>query len=126
MTVDFDEYQQHADRTSARRGFTLYNTEPPLTPEKNFSFVTRLAAAGLGLVGEGGEVSEHLKKWLTHGHSLNAQVIEKELGDVLYYIAEIATTLNLSLNSIAENNIDKLRKRYGEKFSTEKSINRKE
>lgn len=65
-----------------------------------------------------------LKKWIGHGHELNLTEVEKELGDILWYVAEIATTLELRLDQIAEKNADKLAARYPEGFSEERSKNR--
>ena len=50
--------------------------------------------------------------------------IAKELGDICWYIAEAATAIGYSLEDIMQMNIDKLRKRYPEGFSAERSINR--
>lgn len=83
-----------------------------------------LANYGLGLTGEAGEVSDIVKKAVFHGHDLDKEDIEKELGDVLWYIANIANVLDLDLNVIAKKNIDKLSKRYPQGFSQNDSINR--
>lgn len=103
-----DEYQTLAARTS--------QTDQP--------FRDRLACAGLGLAGEPGEVVDIIKKVLFHGHPLDREQIGKELGDVLWYVAETATTLGLSLEDIARGNIAKLRARYPEGFSSEASQRR--
>ena len=52
--------------------------------------------------------------------------VEKELGDILWYISEIATTLELRLDQVAAKNMDKLVARYPEGFSEERSRNRGE
>lgn len=83
-----------------------------------------LANYGLGLTGEAGEVADHIKKYSFHKHELPKDEIEKELGDVLWYIANIANVLDLDLNVIAKKNIDKLQKRYPQGFSSSDSINR--
>jgi len=64
------------------------------------------------------------KKWIGHGHELNLTEVEKELGDILWYISEIATTLDLRLDQVAAKNMDKLVARYPEGFSEERSRNR--
>ena len=48
----------------------------------------------------------------------------KELGDVAWYLAETAFALDVELEEVLMRNIEKLKKRYPEGFSTEKSINR--
>jgi len=85
-----------------------------------------LANYGLGLTGEGGEVVDHIKKHVFHGHDLDTDYIEKELGDVLHYVAGLATMCELDLYDIAIRNIAKLKKRYPDGFSEEDSRNRKE
>lgn len=80
----------------------------------------------LGLFGEGGEVADIIKKAYMQGHPLDKAHISEELGDVCWYVAEIATALGYSVEEIMCGNIDKLRRRYPEGFETERSINREE
>lgn len=69
----------------------------------------------LGLAGEAGEVSEKLKKIIRDkGGRLDDEsrdALQKELGDVLWYVAQLATELGLSLESIANANLAKLESR---------------
>ena len=85
-----------------------------------------LLNAVMGLCGESGEVIDHVKKHLCHGHALNKEELVKELGDVAWYLAEAATALGVSLEDILKSNIEKLKRRYPEGFSTEASIAHKE
>lgn len=66
----------------------------------------------LGLAGESGEVAEKIKKVIRDNNGIIDESkkveIEKELGDVLWYVSQIASELQLSLNNIAQKNIDKL------------------
>lgn len=65
----------------------------------------------LGLVGEAGEVAEKVKKILRGGEEMTddqRQELIKELGDVLWYIANLATEFNISLDDLADRNIQKL------------------
>lgn len=83
-----------------------------------------LTVWALGMCGESGEVADLIKKWLGHGHPLETEKIKKELGDVLWYVSQMANYLDTSLEEIASMNIAKLEARYGNKFSTEASLNR--
>jgi NTP pyrophosphatase (non-canonical NTP hydrolase) len=66
----------------------------------------------LGLCGESGEVAEKMKKIFRDCDGkideVKKEEIKKELGDVLWYISQIATELNLSMDDIANSNIKKL------------------
>jgi NTP pyrophosphatase (non-canonical NTP hydrolase) len=71
-----------------------------------------LAYPTLGLVGEAGEVAEHAKKAIRDdggevGEERRA-AMGKELGDVLWYVAQLASELGLDLDEIAQANLDKL------------------
>ena len=68
----------------------------------------------LGLAGEAGEVVEKFKKLFRSQiqPSENDKIeISKELGDVLWYVATICTELGLSLQDVADKNIEKLESR---------------
>lgn len=80
----------------------------------------------MGLCGESGEAIDIVKKWLAQGHELDKAHLAKELGDIAWYLAETATALGLTLEEILQANIDKLKARYPEGFSTEKSLHRRE
>lgn len=80
----------------------------------------------MGLCGESGEAIDIVKKHLAQGHELDREKLIKELGDVAWYLAETATALDVSLEEVLQRNIDKLRTRYPEGFSAEKSIHRNE
>ena len=96
--MNFNEYQKEAKKTA------IYPNQG-----KNFIYPT------LGLTGEAGEVAEKIKKALRNGQTeLNndqVQEIKKELGDVLWYIAQMSTELGLELDDVANTNIEKLTSR---------------
>lgn len=78
----------------------------------------------MGLCGESGEVIDIVKKHLHQGHPLDKEKIIKELGDVAWYIAEIAYALDVKLEDVLIQNIEKLKKRFPDGFTIENSINR--
>jgi len=108
--MTLEEYQRLAARTIGR----------DRTPEQ------QLANAALGLAGEAGEVADIMKKHLYHDWPLDRDAVAKELGDCLWYVAAMATALDMRLDEIAGGNIEKLRRRYPEGFSAERSLNRAE
>lgn len=83
-----------------------------------------LARDALGVTGEAGEVADLVKKHVGHGHALEPVKLAKELGDVLWYVAVLAHRFGFTLEEVAAANVEKLRKRYPEGFSEERSKNR--
>jgi NTP pyrophosphatase (non-canonical NTP hydrolase) len=84
----------------------------------------RRIVACLGLAGESGEFVDIIKKVIGHGHDVPDEVLQKELGDVLWYVAEICSAFGWSLEEVATTNINKLKKRYPDGFSSASSIAR--
>ena len=78
----------------------------------------------MGLCGESGEVIDIVKKHISQGHDLKKDKLIEELGDVAWYLAETAYALGVDLETVLTGNIEKLKRRYPEGFSVEKSINR--
>jgi NTP pyrophosphatase (non-canonical NTP hydrolase) len=96
------------------------------THNEEASQVQSFANYALGLNGEAGEVADHIKKGIFHGHEMNRHELAKELGDVLWYVANISNLIGMSLDQVAEMNITKLKKRYPNGFDKERSVNRNE
>jgi NTP pyrophosphatase (non-canonical NTP hydrolase) len=92
--VDLSEYQRRSRRTAEY-------------PRSDW-----LAYPALGLAGEAGEVAEHAKKAIRDDDGTisdtRRQAMAMELGDVLWYVAQLASELDLDLNEIAESNLEKL------------------
>ncbi|RDJ35438.1 MAG: nucleotide pyrophosphohydrolase [Crenarchaeota archaeon] len=85
---------------------------------------SKLATAGLGLSGEGGEFADNCKKILFHGKEMTEEVRQdmiKELGDSFFYLAFAAREVcGVSLQEVLNTNVEKLSDRYKEKkFSVE-------
>lgn len=80
----------------------------------------------MGLCGESGEAIDIVKKHLAQGHELDREALIKELGDIAWYLAETAYALDVSLETVMQKNIDKLKKRYPDGFSQERSVIREE
>jgi len=80
--------------------------------------------AVMGLCGESGEAIDLVKKWLAQGHELDKEHLIKELGDICWYVAELAHVLGVPLEDVMQRNIDKLKARYPEGFTVKDSKNR--
>ena len=100
--MSLDKYQKRAAE------FDLFETTVDL---KSPGFLEKV----LGLAGEAGEAADKVKKVIRdkggYASDEDRQAIAKELGDVLWYLANIARYLNIPLSEIAEGNIDKLSSR---------------
>ena len=79
----------------------------------------------MGLCGESGEAIDLVKKWMMQGHDLDKAHLAKELGDIAWYLAETATAIGCDLESILQENIDKLNARYPDGFDANRSQHRK-
>jgi len=104
-----NQYQQLANRTAKREPVVL-------TPEQS-----DLLNWTTGLTGEAGEVADLIKKGIFHGQGLDVEKLRRELGDVLWYVAAFCHTLEVPLEQIMLENIEKLRKRFPEGFTNERS-----
>ena len=105
--VDFNLYQELAQRTSA----TTTSTD-------------KIENGLMGLNGEAGEAIDILKKHRFQGHDLDMVKIKDEASDVLWYLAEICTGLEITMEELARHNIGKLYNRYPDGFEVDKSLNR--
>ena len=97
--MNFNEYQKHARSTA------IYPKE------------YKVIYPALGLCGEAGEVAEKVKKIVRGDDRLNnvTSSIVMELGDVLWYVAVLADDLGVTLEEIAQANVDKLKSRMKRK-----------
>lgn len=101
--MDIKEYQQFA-----HKGIL------PASEGKNL-----LVGFALGLAGESGEVCDAIKKKIYHGRDVSIEHIKEELGDVMWYVANLCTELNCSIDEIIEQNVRKLKLRYTEMYEEE-------
>ena len=96
--MDFQTYQKKARETAKYPNLGSNNIYPTL-----------------GLVGEAGEVAEKVKKVIRDKNSIfdeeSKLAIKKELGDVLWYLSNLCTEFNFSLEDVALNNLEKLKLR---------------
>jgi len=96
--MDLNEYQEKARATA-------------FYPDRENNLVYPV----LGLCGESGELAEKLKKMIRDDGGIltpeRKKLMIKELGDVMWYVADIASVLKISLNEVALKNIEKLQSR---------------
>lgn len=101
--ISINEYQEVANSTD----LTVGKGQGVLS----ISFMDKI----LGLVGESGEIADKVKKILRDQdakmNEADRQELIKELGDVLWYVATIATNLEVNLSEVATMNLEKLKDR---------------
>jgi NTP pyrophosphatase (non-canonical NTP hydrolase) len=78
----------------------------------------------MGLVTEAGELADMLKKHIFYGRNIDKVNAQEEIGDTCWYVGVAIDVLKTTMNDIMTKNIEKLRKRYPEKFTEEKANNR--
>lgn len=108
--MDATKYQQLAARTLI---------DAPDFPVSDHDIMVVWNA--LGLAGEAGEVCDLLKKGIFHQKGVDRIELGKEMGDVCWYLAAIASKYQIDLSAILEANIAKLRARYPNGYTAEDS-----
>lgn len=78
-----------------------------------------------GIVSETGEIHGLYQK-VYQGHKIDKEHAKKELGDLMWFVAEYADANGWKLSDIMQMNIDKLKARYPQGFDSDKSLHRKE
>lgn len=84
-----------------------------------------LICAGLGISGEGGEVSDLVKKYILQGKNVDREQLIKETGDLLFYIQVLLLELEVPFEFVIEKNKEKLSARYPNGFTVQQSEKRK-
>lgn len=106
--MEIKEYQEKASRTCATLNSTL---------EDNIHM-------SLGLLTETGEIADVFKKHLAYNKAIDYVNVKEEVGDVMWYIANLCNINGWDLREIMSTNIEKLEQRYPDKFTNENAINR--
>jgi len=109
--MNFTEYQTSAYRTAIH--LNKVKEKYPSLPNEVLEMLS-MSYMGLGL-GESGEVQGKLKKIIRDAGGYiteeSRKELSKELGDILWYVAGACTVLNLSMDDVAKQNIEKLKSR---------------
>lgn len=100
--------------------FAEYQDACRRTMPQGQSFPDALANMALGIAGEAGECADVAKKWLYHHKDPDAMRdhLLEEMGDVLWYLGAMCQALGTSMETVARDNIEKLRKRWPNGFPT--------
>jgi len=106
--MEINKYQQEAARTCAKIDGAILD---------DLHMV-------LGMQTEAAEIADVYKKTIAYKKPLDFVNIKEELGDIMWYIANLCNMNGWDLRDIMQTNIDKLKTRYPDKFSEEEALNR--
>ena len=129
MTVDFKKYTEFVDAVTSNESKSSESFSVRLRDLYSEGLpVERLLTAAVGMSAESGEFIEVVKKMIFQGKPVNEENLfhlKRELGDVMWYVAQACMALDTSFDEIVEMNVEKLKKRYrGGEFDVHKSENR--
>ena len=124
--IDLLKYLEHLKQVIDADGITAndYQRAAMRTDNKDQTQEERMLDALFGLCGEAGEVMDAYKKYRFQGHESYKDEMIIEASDCLWYLAKLADVLGVTLGEVMERNIEKLKKRFPEGFSKERSVNR--
>jgi NTP pyrophosphatase (non-canonical NTP hydrolase) len=113
--MDVKDYIEQSKRTA--------NMDPEAVTKRVSECLSGLHAA-IGMSTEANELLDVYKKFIYYGKPLDKVNIAEEIGDCMWYIALLCRSSGLDLEEIMETNIEKLKKRYPEKFTEASAITR--
>ena len=128
--VDTEKYAEFVDAVTSDESKRYDAFDKRLYELESQIPVERLLTAALGICAEGGEFTEVVKKIIFQGKPVNEDNIfhmKRELGDIMWYVAQACMALDTDFNEIVEMNVEKLKARYpGGEFDVHHSENRVE
>jgi len=114
-----NDYQRNALRTERTPGFI--ETDDPAERQV---LLARVIHGAIGICTETGELQDMIKKHLIYGKDFDPVNVIEECGDILWYIALTLDATGYTMAECMQRNIDKLRVRFPEKFTSEKALTR--
>ena len=129
--IDPKRYAQFVDAVTSQESKDYNSFAARLYELEEQEFPTeRLLTAAVGMSAEAGEFTEIVKKIIFQGKPVNEENLfhmKRELGDIMWYVAQACMGLGVDLDEVIEMNIDKLKARYpGGEFDAHYSENRVE
>ena len=129
--IDLDKYTEFVNAVTSEESKYGGHFQDRLRDLYSKEFSThRALTAALGLCAESGEFTEIIKKIVFQGKPVNQENLfhlKRELGDIMWYVAQACMALDVSIDEIIEMNVEKLKARYpGGEFDVHHSENRKE
>ena len=129
--IDTEKYVEFVKQTTSAPSLDYPVLSARLSElEANGANVTQLMTAAFGLTAEAGEFTEVVKKIFRPGKQYNEENVfhmKREIGDIMWYVAQACMALDISIDDVIQMNFEKLSARYPEgAFSIERSENRVE
>lgn len=106
--MNLKEYEKESQRTFAYKSDNILN----------------LLHCAIGAATESGELLDAFKKSIYYNRELDMVNIGEEIADIMWYLSNLARLLNLDIEKLLDNNINKLKVRFPEKFTSELAFNR--
>lgn len=117
--MDASQYAEMCKRTECdqiKARVRMYGIRPAVPEPLDLLTPIRLNHAMVGMMGELGEISQLLERWVYYGETIDPDELKaevgKELGDVLWYVALACNALGLDMSQVMEANEAKLKARY--------------
>jgi len=122
LILKFFNFRQRVNKLNDKEYQTLANVTAVEFSEKHSKVIPseklfHLLHCGMGLSTEANEFLDQLKRHIFYGKDLDEVNLREELGDMFWYMALICEKMGWDINDIKRNNINKLSKRYPNKFS---------
>jgi len=116
MTIDLNKYVEFVDTTTSAPSKEYDSFVGRIAELNSQGFPTeRLLTAAVGMSAEAGEFTEVVKKIVFQGKPVNNDNLfhlKRELGDIMWYVAQATQALEISMEEVLDTNIRKLSKRY--------------
>ncbi len=128
MEINLEKYVTFVNATAsdASKDYEAFVGRLEALEQHGFS-TQRVLNAAIGMSAEAGEFIEIVKKIIFQGKEIteeNKTHLKRELGDILWYVAQACIGLNIGLSEVLEMNVDKLSARYPNGFAVARSENR--
>ena len=128
-SIDTQKYVDFVKQTTSAPSLDYLVLSKRLSElEANGANVTQLMTAAFGLTAEAGEFTEVVKKIFLQGKPYtdeNVFHMKREIGDIMWYVAQACMALDISIDDVIQMNFEKLSARYPEgTFSIDRSENR--
>lgn len=117
--IKMSEYRELSERTAPQSD--MMSAQSRRASDLN---TLEILHGAIGLATESGEVLDMMKKHIYYGKPMDYTNLAEEVGDVMWYCALLLRSMGMSFEQVAQMNINKLEKRFPEKFTEEQALQR--